>query len=176
MLRIRQIRVLFFNHEQYNSFEEEPGNLEVRLPMLTSGYITEYQDFIFQRVKKELGLGGMIRAATEVVIKFKPDLIVYITGWSKDDIPVELLNGFEEYGAKILTIAWDTYPGPTPLKFRQNNLYNSTSFFCEACSFISYARFRFWREHITPQKGVLYLSGNNILKNHFKKSKSIMLA
>ena len=137
--------------------------------MLTSGYITEYQDFIFQRVKKELGLGGMIRAATEVVIKFKPDLIVYITGWSKDDIPVELLNGFEEYGAKILTIAWDTYPGPTPLKFRQNNLYNSTSFFCEACSFISYARFRFWREHITPQKGVLYLSGNNILKNHFKK-------
>ena len=136
--------------------------------MLTSGCVTEHRDFIFQRIKKELGLGGMIRAATEVVIDFQPDLIVYITGWSKDDIPVQLLKGFEDFGVKVLTIAWDTYPGPTPLNFRQNNLYSSTSFFCEACSFISYARFRLWREQLTPNKGVLYLSGNNILKNHFK--------
>ena len=135
--------------------------------MLSSGFIKEYKDFIFQRVKKELGLGGMIHAATEAVINFKPDLIVYITGWSKDDIPGQLINGFEEMGVKVLTIAWDTYPGPTPLKFRQNDLFRSTSFFCEACSFISYARFRFWREQLNPEKAVLYLSGNNILNNHF---------
>jgi len=104
-IRIREIRVLFFNHEQYNSFENEPGNLEVRLPMLSSGFIKEYKDFIFQRVKKELGLGGMIQAATEAVINFKPDLIVYITGWAQDDIPGQLINGFEEMGAKVLTIA-----------------------------------------------------------------------
>jgi spore maturation protein CgeB len=136
--------------------------------MLSSGYITEHKDFIYQRIKKELGLGGMIRTATEVVIEFKPDLIVYITGWSKDDIPVQLIKGFEEIGIKVLTIAWDTYPGATPLEFRQNSLYNSTSLFCEACSFISYARFRFWKEQLNPNKGVLYLSGNNILKNQFK--------
>jgi spore maturation protein CgeB len=135
--------------------------------MLSSGFIKEYKDFIFQRVKKELGLGGMIHAATKAVINFKPDLIVYITGWSKDDIPGQLINGFEEMGVKVLTIAWDTYPGPTPLKFRQNDLFRSTSFFCEACSFISYARFRFWREQLNPEKAVLYLSGNNILNNHF---------
>ena len=110
----------------------------------------------------------MIRAATEAVINFKPDLIVYITGWSKDDIPSQLINGFEEMGIKVLTIAWDTYPGPTPLKFRQNDLFKSTSIFCEACSFISYARFRLWREQLSSEKAVIYLSGNNILKNHFK--------
>ena len=136
--------------------------------MLSSGFIKEYKDFIFQRVKKELGLGGMIQAATEAVINFKPDLIVYITGWAQDDIPGQLINGFEEMGAKVLTIAWDTYPGPTPLKFRQNDLFRSASLFCEACSFISYARFRFWREQLSPEKAVIYLSGNNILKDHFK--------
>ena len=136
--------------------------------MLSSGFIKEYRDFIFQRVKKEYGLGGMIHAATDAVIKFMPDLIVYITGWSKDDIPNQLMNGFEKAGVKVLTIAWDTYPGPTPLKFRQNDLFRSTSLFCEACSFISYARFRFWREYLSPHKAVIYLSGNNILDNHFK--------
>ncbi len=136
--------------------------------MLSSGFIKEYKDFIFQRVKKKLGLGGMIQAATETVINFKPDLIVYITGWSQDDIPGQLINGFEEMGVKVLTIAWDTYPGPTPLKFRQNGLFRSGSLFCEACSFISYARFRFWREQLSPEKAVIYLSGNNILKDHFK--------
>ena len=136
--------------------------------MISSGFIKEYRDFIFQRVKKKHGLGGMIQAATDAVIKFMPDLIVYITGWSKDDIPNQLMNGFEKAGIKVLTIAWDTYPGPTPLKFRQNNLFRSTSLFCEACSFISYARFRFWREHLSPHKAVIYLSGNNILDNHFK--------
>ena len=156
--RIRQIRVLFFNHEQYTNYENEPGNLEIRLPMLSTGFIKEYRDFIFQRVKKEYGLGGMIHAATDAVIKFMPDLIVYITGWSKDDIPNQLMNGFEKAGVKVLTIAWDTYPGPTPLKFRQNDLFRSTSLFCEACSFISYARFRFWREYLSPHKAVIYLS------------------
>ena len=136
--------------------------------MLSSGFIKEYRDFIFQRVKKEHGLGGMIHAATDAVITFMPDLIVYITGWSKDDIPDQLINGFEKAGVKVLTIAWDTYPGPTPLTFRQNNLFRSTSLFCEACSFISYARFRFWREHLSLDKAVIYLSGNNILDNHFK--------
>jgi len=165
---MNKIRVLFFNHEQYNNFENEPGNLEVRLPMLASGLIKEHNDFVFQRIKKEIGLGGMIKAATKAVLDFKPDLIVYITGWSKDDIPGQLINGFEEVGIKVLTIAWDTYPGPTPLNFRQNNLFKSTSYFCEACSFISYARFRFWREQLNPEKGVLYLSGNNILNNQFK--------
>jgi len=137
--------------------------------MISSGFIKEYKDFIYQRVKKELGLGGMIHAATKAVLDFKPDLIVYITGWSKDDIPEQLLTGFEETGTKVLTIAWDTYPGPTPLNFRQNNLFKSTSLFCEACSFISYARFRFWREQLNPEKAVIYLSGNNILYNHFKE-------
>ena len=135
--------------------------------MISSGFIKEYKDFIYQRVKKELGLGGMIHAATKAVLDFKPDLIVYITGWSKDDIPEQLLTGFEETGTKVLTIAWDTYPGPTPLNFRQNNLFKSTSLFCEACSFISYARFRFWREQLNPEKAVIYLSGNNILYNHY---------
>jgi hypothetical protein len=136
--------------------------------MLSSGFIKEYKDFIFQRVKKKLGLGGMIQAATETVINFKPDLVVYITGWSQDDIPGQLINSFEEIGIKVLTIAWDTYPGPTPLKFRQNGLFRSGSLFCEACSFISYAGFRFWREQLNPEKAVIYLSGNNILKDHFK--------
>ena len=39
---------------------------------------------------------------------------------------------FEEMGIKVLTIAWDTYPGATPLNFRQNRLFESTSIFCEA--------------------------------------------
>ena len=66
--------------------------------MLSSGFIKEHRDFIFQRVKKEHGLGGMIHAATDAVITFMPDLIVYITGWSKDDIPDQLINGFEKAG------------------------------------------------------------------------------
>ena len=78
--------------------------MEIRLPMLSSGFIKEYKDFIFQRVKKKLGLGGMIQAATETVINFKPDLVVYITGWSQDDIPGQLINSFEEIFANGLTV------------------------------------------------------------------------
>ncbi|MBT7266102.1 MAG: glycosyltransferase family 1 protein, partial [Rhodospirillaceae bacterium] len=66
-------------------------------------------------------------------------------------------------------IAWDTFPGPTNETFRQNLWFQSCSYFCDVCSFSSYAKFRFWNEALNLDKGVIYLSGNNLLASRFNK-------
>lgn len=167
------MRVLFFNHEQYTDFESEAGNLELRLPMLECGKITEHQDYIYQRVQNRLGFDAMIQGALDAVRQFKPDLVVNSTTWPHKSIPPGYIADIEALGYPVLTVFWDTIPDQAFAAKFERPLFLASSYFCECGSFFGYARYRLWNELLGLGKGVLYLTGNNVLVEKFHGQPSL---
>lgn len=161
------MRALFFNHEQYTGFENEAGNIEFRLPMLSSGAITEHENYIYQRVQTEHGFEAMIEGAFEAVRRFKPDLVVNMTTWPHKSIPPGHIADIENLGYPVLTAYWDTIPDQDIAVRLERPLFYASSHFCEGGSFLGYARYRLWNDLLGLGKGVIYLAGNTLVNGRF---------
>ncbi|MDA0238534.1 MAG: glycosyltransferase [Proteobacteria bacterium] len=166
------MRVLFFNHEQYTDFENEAGNIELRLPMLASGVITEFEDYGYQRIQNEQGFEAMIDGALTAVKRFQPNLVVNSTTWPHKSIPPGYIADIESWGYPVLSVFWDTIPDQAIAARFERPLFLASSYFCECGSFMGYARYRLWNEVLALGKKVIFLSGNNVLPEKFRPNGS----
>lgn len=122
-------RALFLQHEQYKWFWEEPGHLELYLPMVNSGLLGEVRSHPYQRevrwaiqkanqraqaqpmacveieaiAQNELGL-----ALDAVIGEFRPDLVVYALTWPHENVPSRILQALKDrHHFKLFSVIWD---------------------------------------------------------------------
>lgn len=83
------MKIFFLNPEQYVNWENEPSNYQLRLLIINCGIVTEYKDFVYQRVFRSEGRDVMHSKLLQEIFDFRPDLVVNSTTWLKEWI----LNG-----------------------------------------------------------------------------------
>ena len=162
------MRVLFLDHEQYGDFENEPGNLELRLPMLASGAVDDYQDYHYQRFQRQTSFDNMIEGLFETARAYQLDLIVNGTTWPHESIPPGHLIDLEKLGFPVLTIFWDTLANPEKARQFEYPVFHASRYFCDGGSFLCYARYRLWAERMKLEKGVALLTGHTVMEENFR--------
>ena len=108
------MKLLFLNPEQYVDFENEPSNYQIRLPLLNSGLVSEYKDFVYQRSFKSSGKAIMNKDALIIFHEFKPDIVINSLCWWQECIDPKTLSVMRESGAKVISIYWDTWINALP--------------------------------------------------------------
>ncbi|MBV8716321.1 MAG: glycosyltransferase family 1 protein [Chloroflexi bacterium] len=126
-------RTLFLQHEQRRYYWEEPGHLELYLPMVGSGLLGEVRTIPYQRdmrwILNELdnganssklqhlpAAGERLRLMLDAQMReFRPDLVVYSLTWVQEALPPEVLGNLKDaYGFKLFSQIWD-YDESNPL-------------------------------------------------------------
>jgi Glycosyl transferases group 1 len=163
------MRVLFFNPEQYVRFEDEPSNLELRLPVLRSGVVSEFEDFVYQRALHAGGPMEMHNRALEAVMRFRPDLVINSTSWPHESLAPSTLTEIMDFGIPVVTHVWDTH-----LDHHQHEAdwFSSCSYFCVADSISNYLKYSILatvRDGFPYLKGVVFTAGNNVLTDVFRR-------
>ncbi len=160
------MKVLFFNPEQYLSFENEPSNYELRLPMIHCGVVTEYRDYIYQRVMREHGREQMDAGALEIVREFQPDIIVYSTTWPHMLLSDYVLHKILDEGYIVYTHMWDTQIRPHDHEY---SLLASCTYFGLWDSITNYRRYLGLALLHENVKGVICPVGFNSFPDLMKK-------
>lgn len=108
----RKPRTLFLQHEQRGWFWDEPGHLEVYVPMVRSGLLGEVRTHPYQRDvrwlhdKSATGAGhdgpvnvhetpvdtSLIILMSAIFKEFRPDLVVYVTTWPQEVLSDTVLH------------------------------------------------------------------------------------
>ncbi len=159
------MRVLFLNPQQYVHYEQEPSNYELRLPMLRSGMVTDYLDYVYQEVLNEYNYEEMSSQLISRVIDFKPDIIVNSTTWANQNFSYFTLNYIRSLGYVVLTVMWDTHV--ISMK-HELDLFGSSDFFVIADSVTNYAKYRLAAEMLGQHEKVLFLGGSQVLSSIFR--------
>jgi len=162
------MRVFFFDPEQYVSFENEPSNYELRLPIVNCGLVTEYRDFVYQSVLRREGSEAMNAAALREVQNFNPDLVVYSTSWPNETLSVNTLQQIMQQGVPLLTHVWDTHT--THLK-HEIEWFSNCNYFAVADSVSNYLFYRYLARNKKYKwtQGVLFTGGNNVFTDVFAR-------
>jgi len=155
------MRILFLNPEQYVSFEEEPSNYELRLPILNCGAVTAHRDYVYQRVLRTEGRKVMNAGVLREAIEFRPDLIVYSTSWPHEAIDSEILDRIMRQGIPVFTHVWDTHLQREP---HELDWFLHCTYFGVADSVTNYRRYRALAEtERSPWlRDVIFCAGNNV--------------
>ncbi len=93
------MRVLFLNPEQYVSWENEPSNYELRLPILNCGAVTEHNDYCYQRKLRATGREEVEREVLAMVEAFKPDIVINSTTWPSQSVGLTTLHEIMRRGS-----------------------------------------------------------------------------
>ncbi|MDJ0765548.1 MAG: glycosyltransferase [Myxococcota bacterium] len=160
------MKVLFFDNEQYVSYENEPSYYELRLPVLNCGVVTEHQDFVYQRMIREVGRDAMQKLALKAVADFKPDLIVYSSTWPDYLIDPKVLRNIMDGGTPIYAHIWDTWSSTLPCEM---DIFLNANYVGIAESVSNYL---FYRDLVPNQKytkGVLFTPGHNVYTDIIRK-------
>jgi hypothetical protein len=121
--------VLFLQHEQYKWFWEEPGHLELYLPMVNSGLLGEVRSHPYQREVRwaihkanqraqaqpmtpveieTIAQNGLALALDAVIGEFRPDLVVYALTWPQESVPGRILQALKDtHQFKLFSVIWD---------------------------------------------------------------------
>lgn len=119
-------RTLFLQHEQRFFWWDEPGHLEIYMPMVASGLLGEVRTYPFQRDVRWLthlaaqpnehssdkASGnveeGLYQNLIHVIDEFKPDLVVYLITWTSENIPIPVLERLKSTrDFKLMTLVPD---------------------------------------------------------------------
>ena len=179
------MKILFFDPEQYVTFENEPSNYELRLPIINCGLVTSYKDFVYQRVLRSEGRKAMNEQALRLTFDFEPDLVVYSTTWDGffmngriyQSIDSRTLKQITGQGIPVYIHAWDTYY----IKQRPKELewFLNCTYFGVAESVTNYIRYRSLLPY-SKAKGVIFTPGHNVFtdiihKKHLEKIYDVTL-
>jgi hypothetical protein len=158
------MRVLFLPHEQYQPFEYEAGNFEVRLPALNCGLITEHRDFVYQRVLRTRGREAMNREAWEAARAFRPDVVVYFATWPAEDLDAEVLFRISCEIAPVISVVFDTDKQVTPHEMKW---FGACDCLATLTSIHDYLRFRELSRLCGDHPSAAALIGHNVLTEYF---------
>lgn len=155
------MKVLFFNPEQYVAFENEPSNVQLRLPILNCGAVTGHRDHVYQRDLRAAGRAAMDFHALEVVAEARPDVVVYSATWEHENLSPWVLKAIRDgdgarAGVPVVSMLWDSWIEPT---VAEAELLANSTFLVVGDSLHSYLRCRLAAESLTPTPKVAFFGG-----------------
>lgn len=155
------MKVLFFNPEQYVVFENEPSNVQLRLPILNCGAVTGYYDHVYQRDLRADGRAAMDRRALEAVANIRPDVVVYSATWEHENLSPWVLRAIRDGdgtrgGVPVISMLWDSWIEPTAA---EAELLASSTVLVVGDSLHSYLRCRLAAESLVPSPKVAFFGG-----------------
>ena len=147
------MKLLFLNPEQYVDFENEPSNYQVRLPVLNSGLVSGYKDFVYQRSFKSSGRAVMNKDALIIFHKFKPDIVINSLCWWQECIDPQTLSVMRESGAKVISIYWDTWINALP---HESEIFLNSDHILIMDSLSNYLKYRLLGEQHNKKNKVIF--------------------
>ncbi|HUC92010.1 MAG TPA: glycosyltransferase [Paenibacillus sp.] len=159
------MKLLFFNPEQYINYENEPSNFELRLPILHCGAVSDHKDFIYHREYKQHGREEMNRRALYEVQSYRPDLIVYSTGWSKMSIAPEVWAQIRGQRIPVYIHLWDTILNPDA---NETMHFMKADYLGVADSVSRYEYYKSMNHSLGLGKKVIFTGGNNVFTDLIK--------
>jgi hypothetical protein len=164
------MRVLFLIPSQFRSWDQEPLNHELRLPILKCGLVTDHRVFDYKTRTQGDGRAAMLDELRALVRSFAPDVIVYVNtlrDWrlSPDEL-VELRFG----SARILAMLSDSHDRPTDM---EADYFRALDGLIIGDSLYAYTRYRLLAENHCPGKTVIFLPGHQVLPELFHRGDGI---
>ncbi|HEY0838530.1 MAG TPA: glycosyltransferase [Azospirillum sp.] len=150
------MKILFFNPEQYVDFENEPSNVQLRLPILRCGLDIEHRDHVYQRDLRAHGRAEMDRRALMAVADFRPDLVVYSATWEHENLSPAVLRLIRDGGTPVVSMLWDSWIEPTTA---EAELLAASTVLVVGDSLHTYLRCRLAGGGLTPRTTVVFFGG-----------------
>lgn len=150
------MRVLFFNPEQYVDFENEPSNVQLRLPILNCGLVTDHRDHVYQRDLRADGRVAMDAAALRVVAGTRPDVVVYSATWEHENLSPWVLRRIRDGGTPVVSMLWDSWIEPSTA---EAELLAASTVLVVGDSLNTYHRCRLIGASLAPAVGVAFFGG-----------------
>lgn len=162
------MRVMFLACEQYVPYEYEAANLEVRLPILDCGLVTDHRDLVHHRVYRARGAAFMNEAALRAAADFHPDIVVYFSSTERpEDLRPETLEGIRALGCRLLSIRFDSR---NRLTAEELSVLVASSHLAVLTSPSDYVRYRMLAEAMGRPGTVACLIGYNADTGLFRPS------
>lgn len=155
------MKVLFFNPEQYVPFENEPSNVQLRLPILNCGAVTGHHDHVYQRDLRSAGRAAMDRRALEAAAAVRPDIVVYSATWEHENLSPWVLRtirdgGPDRPGIPVVSMLWDSWIVPTTA---EAELLANSTVLVVGDSLHTYLRCRLAAGRLWPAPRVAFFAG-----------------
>ncbi|MBI4663444.1 MAG: glycosyltransferase family 1 protein [Verrucomicrobia bacterium] len=160
------MRVLFLNPEQYVSWEDEPSNYELRLPILNCGVVTDHRDYCYQATLRKDGKDRMNREILALVDGFQPEIVINSTTWPEQSVGSGLLQEILRRGVVVHTQVWDSFVNPEP---HEMEWFYSCTHLGIASSISSYLRYKAMAQAGCGPRGVVFTAGHHVFTEFFRK-------
>jgi hypothetical protein len=162
------MRVLFLNPSQFRSWDQEPLNHELRLPILKCGLVTDHRDFDYKSRTEEHGRAAMLDELHALVRSFAPDVIVYVNTLRDWRLSPDELHSLRQdrllNPVKILGMLSDSHDRPTDL---EGDFFRALDGLVIGDSLYAYTRYRLLAEHHYAGKTIIFLPGHQVLPELF---------
>jgi hypothetical protein len=136
----------------------------MRLPILSSGAVSEHRDYAYRDRAVAIGREEMITELRDVVGSFRPDLLVYGNTHRDRRIRPNELNGLRQGSMKIMTLLFDTHNCPAD---DEMEFFSVSDSLVLADSLYAYTRYRLLAEHHYAGKTIIFLPGHQVLPELF---------
>ena len=161
---LRAMRVLFLIPSQFRSWEQEPANHELRLPIVQCGVVGVHRTYDYKAASDALGRAAMLAELRELARDFVPDVIVYANTLRDWRLSPDDLRSLRGGAAKIVGMLWDTYDRPSD---QEMEYFQTLDGLIVGDSLFAYTRYRLLAEHHYTNKTVLFLPGHQVLSEFF---------
>ncbi len=158
------MRLLFLIPSQFRSWEQEPLNHELRLPILASGLVRDYRDFDYKARATALGRAAMLDELQVLVRSFAPDVIVYVNTLRDWRLSPDELQSLRHGSSKILGMLADSHDRPTD---QEGDFFRALDGLIIGDSLYAYTRYRLLAEQHYAGKSVIFLPGHQVMADHF---------
>ena len=158
------MRVLFLNPSQYLSWDQEPLNHELRLPILKCGLVSDHRNFDYRSWTDVHGRTAMLDELRALVRSFAPDVIVYVNTLRDWRLSPDELHSLRVGSAKILGMLSDSHNRPTD---QEADFFRALDGLIIGDSLFSYTRYRLLAETHFRGKTIIFLPGHQVLPDLF---------
>ena len=164
------MKCLFFPHEQYVNYHHEAGNLEIRLPIIESGFFEDYVDFVYQREERTFGRPTATYKALDLLKSYNPDVVIYFTTWGHENIDPVVLQAAKMQGKPVVNIRFDS---KVNYSVEEANTNSSSTHIAVFASISDMHRQRVLHEISPSYPKPFFVQGNNVLKSLFHPNKDV---
>ena len=164
------MRLLFLIPSQFQPWDQEPLNHELRLPILKCGLVTHHRDFDYKSRAEAQGRAAMLAELQALVRSFAPNVIVYVNTLRDWRLSPDELHGLRLGPVRILGMLSDSHDRPTDL---EGDFFRALDGLIVGDSLYAYTRYRLLAEHHHPGKTILFLPGHQVLPELFHPGASV---
>jgi hypothetical protein len=158
------MRLLFLNPSQFQPWDREPLNHELRLPILKCGLVTDHRDFDYKSRAEAVGRAAMLDELRALVRSFTPDVIVYVNTLRDWRLSPDELQSLRLGPVRILGVLSDSHDRPTDL---EGDFFRVLDGLIIGDSLYAYTRYRLLAELHHPSKTIIFLPGHQVLAELF---------